>query len=123
MDKIEGWLLNVFAGKLVAREAVTIAAAAMAPAIQAVLAKYGVHYTINSTELAVGMIAGAHAAFEWFKARRMANPNSPAVQTDARKPNAEIPARIPDTVGPIPEATKPPIVIAPAPAVVPPPAP
>lgn len=87
MGKIEGWLLNVFAGKLVARAAVTIVAYVASAPAQALLAKAGVKLDINPAELSAGMIAGAHAAFEWFKARRAANPNSPAVQTDhALKP-------------------------------------
>ncbi len=120
MDKIEGWLLNVFLGKLVARAAVIIAAYVAGPIVQGLATKAGVTVSVDPLKLQVEMMLLANAAFEWFKARRMANPNSPAVQTDARKPNAEIPARIPDTVGPIPEAPKAPdaapIIVLPPPA-------
>lgn len=84
-NKIESWLLNVFAGKIVARAAVTIAAYVASASTQALLGRAGLSVQIDQAELTAGIIAGAHAAFEWFKARRMANPTSPAVQTDAAK--------------------------------------
>ena len=84
-NKIEGWLFNVLAGKVVARLAVTIVAYVASAPIQALLAKAGVAVSIDPAELTTGLIAAAHAVFEWFKAKRAANPDSPAVQTDPAK--------------------------------------
>ncbi len=84
-ERIEDWLLNKFAGKLVARAAVTIAAYVAGPVVQGLAAKAGVSISINPGELEAALIVGAHGVFEWFKARRMANPASPAVQTDKSK--------------------------------------
>lgn len=81
-DKIEDWLLNKFAGKLLARAAVTIAAYVAGPVVQGLAAKAGIAVSVNPGELEAGLIVAAHSAFEWFKARRMKNPTSPAVQTD-----------------------------------------
>lgn len=82
INKLENWLLNVLAGKILARAAVTIAAyLATAPA-QALLKSLGISVVIDQADLAAGLIALFHAAFEWFKARRMVNPLSPAVQTN-----------------------------------------
>ena len=91
-ERIEGWLLNRFGGKILARLAVTIVAYLASAPIQALLAKAGISLAVNPDELTAGLIAGAHAIFEWFKARRAANPASPAIQTDASKPGAEISA-------------------------------
>lgn len=84
-NKIESWLLNVLAGKIVARAAVTIVAWVGSVGVQAVLKQAGIQVQIDPAELTTGLIAGGHAVFEWFKARRMANPLSPAVQTDPAK--------------------------------------
>lgn len=99
LHKIEDFLLNKFAGKIIARGAVTAAGAIAAylssdPA-QAVLAKgagmlaaIGFKVEIGAVDqaaIAGAIISGAHWAFEWFKARRMENPASPAVQTDKDK--------------------------------------
>jgi hypothetical protein len=89
---IENWLLNVFAGKIVARLAVLIIAWLASPAVQGVLSQGGVGVTINPDTFSAGMIALAGAAFEYFKKRRMANPESPVIQTDATAPGANIPA-------------------------------
>lgn len=83
-NRIESWLLNVFVGKLVARAAVTIVAWVGSVGVQAILRQAGIQVQIDPAELTTGIIAGGHAAFEWFKARRAANPNSPAVQTDPK---------------------------------------
>jgi hypothetical protein len=92
MDKIEGWLLNVFLGKLVARAALIIAAYVAGPVVQNLAVKAGVSVSVDPAKLQVELMLLANAAFEWFKARRMANPNSPAVQTDAKKPGADVSA-------------------------------
>jgi hypothetical protein len=106
LDKIESFFMNQFAGKVIARGAVTLAGVIAAylgsPAAQAGIAKglgllatVGLHVQIdpvNQTVLAGAFIAGAQWVFEWFKARRAANPASPTVQTDASKPGADVPA-------------------------------
>ena len=92
-EKIEGWFFNKLAGKLVARAAVTIAAYLMSNPVQALLAKAGLSLAVDQSELTAGLIAGAHAAYEWFKAKRAASPNSPAVQTDASKPGGNLSAQ------------------------------
>ena len=84
LEKIESFLLNKFLGKICARLAVTIISAFAAAPVQAVLVKVGIHARIDPVELTAALIAGGQAAFEYFKARRMKNPNSPAVQTDPK---------------------------------------
>lgn len=75
-NKIEEWLFNQFAGKLVARAAATVAGFVASAAVQAYLAKAGVHgVAVDPTELTAGFIAAAHAAYEWYKAwRAKSNP-------------------------------------------------
>lgn len=90
--KLESWLLNVFVGKLVARAAVTVAGFLASAAVQGPLSQVGISVQIDEATLVAGMITLAHGAFEWFKKRRMANPNSPAVQTDPNEPGGTIPA-------------------------------
>ena len=85
MDKIEGWLLNVFLGKIVARTAVLAAAYVAGPVVQGLAAKAGVQVAVDPVKLQVELMILANAAFEWFKKRRMANPVSPATQTDPSK--------------------------------------
>lgn len=83
-EKLENWFLNVLAGKLVARAAVTIVAWVGSVGVQAMLKQAGVSVQIDPAELTTGLIAGGHAIFEWLKAKRMKNPESPAVQTDPK---------------------------------------
>ena len=85
MERIENWLLNVALGKAVARVAVVIAAYVAGPVVQGLANKAGIGVSVDPKQLELGLQAGAHIAFEWFKARRAANPNSPAVQTDKSK--------------------------------------
>lgn len=82
LNSVENWLLNVAIGKAVARLAVTAAAYAAAPAARALLLQAGISYSVDPAALAAGLIAAGHAAFEWFKARRAANPNSVTTQTN-----------------------------------------
>ncbi len=74
MNFIEDWLLNKFAGKVAARGAVTVAAALLAPAAQAALAKVGVSYRVDPAILATGLIAGAHWIFDAYKSWRSGTP-------------------------------------------------
>lgn len=67
LKRIEDFLFNKFAGKLLARAAVTVCAYLASGAI-------GVKVDIDPTELATAVQLGAHAAYEWLKARR----NKPA---------------------------------------------
>lgn len=89
VNKIENWLLNVFAGKILARLAVTIIGFIASGPVQAILSQAGVNVQIDQTALTGSMVALAHAIFEWFKKRRAANPASPAVQTDPSAPGAD----------------------------------
>ena len=90
--KIEGWLFNVFAGKIVARAVVTLLAWLASGPVQSVLGGAGIDLKIDQAELTAALIAGSQVAFEWVKKRRQANPNSPAVQTDAKAPGGNISA-------------------------------
>lgn len=96
MNAIEDWLLNKFWGKIVARATVglagAIAAGLVSPKPASLLASaaaHGVSLSVDPNAVAAAVVtAGSmagHWIFEWFKARRMANPNSPAVQTDDTK--------------------------------------
>lgn len=89
-EKAENWLMNVFAGKILARAAVSIAGAIVGAAAAPVIAGHPlpgiVLDQVQISEFLVAVGAGAgHAIFEWFKAKRMANPLSPTVQTDPAK--------------------------------------
>lgn len=75
INKIEDFLLNKFAGKLIARGAVLAAAWIVGQAAKG-------HISLDPAEVSGLLMLGASSAFEWLKARRMKNPNSPAVQTD-----------------------------------------
>lgn len=88
LQKLEDFFLNKFVGKLIARAAVTVAGFVAGPLIQGKAAQLGFSISVDPQTLEAGGTALAHAAFEWFKARRAANPNSPAVQTDSSKPGA-----------------------------------
>ena len=110
---IENFLMNRFGGKLVSRAAVAAAGALAtwlssekaqaaiavglekaAPLLDAV----GVHVQVgpvNQIALTALISYLAHAAFELFKAKRAANPDSPTVQTDATKPNAGVVPAVP----------------------------
>lgn len=68
--KLEEFLFNKLAGKLIARAAVTAAAYLAGPMVNMIAAKTGVHITLDAGELEASMIMGAHAAFEMFKAWR-----------------------------------------------------
>lgn len=98
MNWIENLLLNKLGGKLAARAATTLAGLAMTALagdkaqsvlakLEAVLAAAGHPMSLQPNEavLTAAFISLAHAAFELFKAKRMANPASPAVQTDLSK--------------------------------------
>lgn len=86
---MENWLLNVFMGKVFARLAVTLVGVVASLPVQHILAMAGIQVQIDPVALAGGMTILAHAAFEWFKSKRMANPASPAVQTDPGAPGAD----------------------------------
>ena len=100
MNMIENYLLNVFLGKLIARGAVTVAGGLIGflatDKAQSLLALLGVHLQIDQTTMVAGLTTigagAAHAGYEWFKARRMANPASPAVQTDQTAPGGTLSA-------------------------------
>ena len=77
-NKIESWLLNVFLGKLVARGVVLATAWLVGQSAS-------VHVQLDPAQVSGALMLFANWLFEWIKARRMANPLSPAVQTDASK--------------------------------------
>lgn len=97
--KIEDFFMNQLAGKLISRGAVIaaggIAAYASSAPAQALLGKaafiasiFGVPLPpihVNEIALATALATGANWLFEYFKARRMANPESVTVQTDKTK--------------------------------------
>ena len=89
MNTIENWVFNVLIGKLVARLIVTLVAALSSAAVKPILAQFGLHVEIDQAQLTTGMIVTAHAVYEWVKAQRMANPASPAVQTDPTAPGGD----------------------------------
>ena len=82
MDSIESYLLNVFAGKLIAHAAVLLSAYVAGPVVQTIAAKVGITVAIDPVKLQAELMVLFLSAYKWFEARRMANPNSPAVQTD-----------------------------------------
>lgn len=84
-DRIESWLLNVMLGKMVARGAALLVGLIMGPIVQGYANRAGVDLHIDTVKLTGGLMLGANWLFEWFKARRMANPASPAIQTDPAK--------------------------------------
>ncbi len=78
LDKIEDFFLNKFLGKLVARAAITVSTYLATGVI-------GVHVQVDPAELEAAAQLAAHGLFEWYKARRAANPTSVVVQTDVTK--------------------------------------
>lgn len=70
--KLEEWLLTKFAGKLLARAAVTLAGFLASEPVAAALAKVGISITsqVDQEAFVAGLIALGHAAFEWFKNRK-----------------------------------------------------
>ncbi len=110
LQRAEDFLMNQLAGKVLARGAASVAsgvAAWLASAkVQLVVAKgitlaapllaaVGLQVTVvpvNGVLLGSVAVGLAQVAFEWLKARRAANPNSPTVQTDASKPGADVSA-------------------------------
>lgn len=60
LKKLEDFLLNKFAGKIIARAAVGIAAYLASGSIGATI-------SIDPNELTLAMTLGAQAVFEWFK--------------------------------------------------------
>lgn len=101
--RIENWLLNKFAGKMVSRLSIAIIGWLTADNVQALLIKiaavaktFGISIStgkIDEAELTAFLIGSGLAALEWFKKRRAANPASPAVQTDASKPGGHLSAQ------------------------------
>ena len=89
MNDIESWFLNVALGKFAAQAAVLIAAYVAGPVVQSLAAKAGVHIAVDPAKLQAELMILSTGALKWFESRRAANPNSPAVQTDATQPGAE----------------------------------
>ena len=93
-EKLENWLMNVAIGKAVSRGAVLLAGLIMGPVVQGFANQAGIDLHVDQTKLTGGLMLGANWLFEWFKAKRAANPASPTVQTDPKKvlPNNAPPA-------------------------------
>ena len=89
-QKIEGWLFNVYGGKIVARGATLAAAWIFSKALPLIAAKTGVVIPFTEAQILGSLLAASMWAFEEIKRRRMANPASPAVQTDPSKPLAGV---------------------------------
>lgn len=85
MKSLESWFLTVFAGKILARLAVTIAGVLAAGPIHNGLASVGVSVNIDQTAFAAGTIALAQAGFEWYKKARVV-PAAMQVPTVTPKP-------------------------------------
>lgn len=85
LNKIEDFLMNRFAGKAIARIAIVVAGYIAGPLASLVLAKTGVAIHVDPTEVQTSVTSALMLGFEWFKAKRAANPNSVTVQTDASK--------------------------------------
>lgn len=83
--KVENFFLNKFAGKLIARGAVLVAGLLVGQA-----ASFQV--SLDPAEVQAAVVLAFNSLFEYIKARRMANPTSAAVQTDANKPGGEVSA-------------------------------
>ena len=92
MNMIENWIFNVYGGKLVARGAALASAWLIAHALPAIAAKAGVPLPYTPEQITSGMLALSMFLFETVKKARMANPSSPAVQTDATEPGADVSA-------------------------------
>jgi len=102
MEQLENWLLNVALGKFVAQGAVLIAAYVAGPVVQGIAAKAGVTLAIDPTKLQAELMLLATGLLKWFEARRAANPESPAIQTDASKPCATVSAAASVTASSVP---------------------
>lgn len=85
LNTVENWLMNVALGKLVARIAIIAASYVAGPVIQGFAGKVGIGLSVDPVKLQAELLTLAMAAFEWFKARRAANPASVTVQTDPAK--------------------------------------
>ena len=87
LSKIEDFLMNRFAGKLISRGVVLLVSFIVTQAARQ-------HVTLDPVELTTLLSGLALSAFEWFKAKRAANPASVTVQTDMSKtvPNVPLPS-------------------------------
>ena len=85
LSKIEDFLMNRFAGKAIARISLVVAGYVAGPLASLMLAKTGISIKIDPLEVQAAVTSLLMAGFEYIKAKRAANPNSPTVQTDASK--------------------------------------
>lgn len=92
LNKIEDFFLNKLAGQVIARLSILAATLVSGPLAAYVTAKTGVHLTVSPVEVQMAVGSLLTLAFGKLKAMRMANPNSPAVQTDASKPGSQVSA-------------------------------
>lgn len=84
MARIEAWLLEKFAGKLVARAAVAISTYVASKAVQGALVKAGVHgVQVDPIELSAGITALGHVVFEAYKHWRTSTAAAPAAPATA----------------------------------------
>lgn len=89
---IEGWIFNVYGGKIVARGTTLAAGWLFAHLIPSAAAYFGVVVPFSQDQLTASLMAFSMWVFEEVKKRRMANPASPAVQTDAKAPGGDVSA-------------------------------
>lgn len=85
--KLEDFLLNKLAGKLLARAAVTATAFICGPLVKMLEAKTGIHIPLSPVEVEAALVLGAHALFELVKNWR-AKAAAPAVPAPAAPPAA-----------------------------------
>ena len=81
-DRIENFLMNIAAGKAITRLALLAAAVICGKLLPIVTAYTGVPITVKPEDVVASVTGALLLGFEWFKAKRAANPNSPTVQTD-----------------------------------------
>lgn len=85
LNKIEDFLMNKFAGKAITRLALVVAGVVCGNLIPAVTAYTGVPIAVSQADVVSSVTGALLLGFEWVKAKRAANPNSPTVQTDKSK--------------------------------------
>lgn len=85
IQKLEDFLMNKFAGKAIARLAIVGAGLVCGKLLPLITAKTGVPVAVSEADVVSSITGGLMLVFEYVKARRAANPNSPTVQTDSSK--------------------------------------
>ena len=90
LNKIEDFLMNRFAGKAITRLSLLVAGVICGKLLPAITAYTGVPIAVSQADVVASVTGALLLGFEWIKAKRAANPNSPTVQTDASKEVAPV---------------------------------